>query len=640
MKRRDFLKWVAVSATSLTVTVSCAPLVQAIIPTQAAKSTTLPTRLPPAAVPTPAPTTLPPAAMPTSGPVPVAQVLVGNSNYHLHSNCSPVTGLVVTTEITKDLVSDIGFSIQLNGYSPQDANCTWQQYGFVLSTNGDSPLDVIAFVDNWPSTSFGQKLGLPAGNNIINHREKMLTLPGATLPAGYKFIITLKYDQKENVNGVSYVVVDNKGKQTHLDMMLESLTYISPNGKPVTTEGLAPIYAFELNLVGPVNGKDAYLSSGDGTITYAAASPLFAANKDPQCTAARNIITEEQANIAYATLSPGPSKDITQAFNMETPHPYQPGNRFAVSQQSGRNQTDLFVVDNAGQLAVFYALGNGRWHSSKQLGPEGMAHPDTAVAASQHFGVDGQTDAFLFDQNGTLNQFHAGSEGAWKGPEIIGPKSLAHFGACIAATQHGGDDNRTDVFLVDKDGQLQLFWAAGSGKWNGPEQIGPINLTRAVASVTVSPRFGTKNQTDVYVVDTSGQLNVFSAVGSGAWSGPHKIGPAGLTVSGAAVAVGQKPGTSDQTQVFLFDNKGQLNVFSAGAGGQWSEPVVVGPQNVAPAGAPLVASPQFGVPNQADLFVINQAGSQTGATGQGWPTIFWSTGTDQWNGPKELVHDL
>ena len=102
----------------------------------------------------------------------------------------------------------------------------------------------------------------------------------------------------------------------------------------------------------------------------------------------------------------------------------------------------------------------------------------------------------------------------------------------------------------------------------------------------------------------------------------------------------QKPGTTDQTEVFVFDKNGQLNIFTADHSGQWSGPVTVGPQNVAPAGAPVVASQQFGAPNQTDVFVIGQSGSQTGSTASGWPALFWSTGADQWNGPKELVHDL
>jgi len=137
-----------------------------------------------------------------------------------------------------------------------------------------------------------------------------------------------------------------------------------------------------------------------------------------------------------------------------------------------------------------------------------------------------------------------------------------------------------------------------------------------------------------------GQLNLFSAVGSGNWNGPQTIGPAGLAGSGASIAVSQGLGTNDQTDVFLIDRSGQLNVFSVDSSGQWSGPVTVGPQNVAPSGAPLAASQQFGVPNQTDVFVMNQTGNQNGASGQGWPTVIWSTGPNQWNGPKELVHDL
>ena len=299
-------------------------------------------------------------------------------------------------------------------------------------------------------------------------------------------------------------------------------------------------------------------------------------------------------------------------------------------------------MDQNGLLNLFWAGSDGVWNGPEPIGPHNLAHFGACMAVTQHAGIDNRTDLFLIDKDGQLNSFWVLGPGKWNGPEAIGPSELAHKNGSVpvAASQRFGVNNQTDVFVVDTTGQLNVFSAVGSGKWSGPQKIGPTNLTHAVASVTVSPRFGTKNQTDVYVVDTNGQLNVFSAVGSGDWSGPHKIGPAGLSVSGAAVAVGQKPGTTDQTQVFLFDNHGQLNIFSADAGGKWSGPITVGPQNVAPAGSPLILSPQFGVPNQTDLFVINQAGSQTGTDAQGWPTVFISTDGNQWNGPKELVHDL
>ncbi len=683
MNRRNFLKLMAAGATPLAVSMLCNLPLETLVSSPAAKATLTPTMLPPSATPT-----IGPVSTPAGG-------LNGNSNYHLHSGCSPVTDLSVTMEITKEIISDIGFSFQLNGYSPQNANSVWQQYGFVIDTTDNSPITIKWFIDNWPSPAFAQSLNLPSGYNIINNRDEMLTLPGDTVPAGYKFTINLKYDQKENVNGVTFSIVDTAGKSTTAEVMLESLTYASPthSGKPVTTDGLAPIYAFELNLVGPVNGKDSYLSSGAGTITYTASSPLYVANKDPNCTASRSTFTMESSNCVYASLLLGPSKTITQTFDTEAPHLFQPGKRFAISQQFGRNQTDLFAIDGLGQLGVFYSFESGHWRSSKPLGAEGMADPGAPVAASQHFGIDNQTDVFLVDQNGELNVFWISADGAWSGPQAIGsgiegnaqganiavsqhfgvdnridvflidkngqlniywaegsgnwngpqpigPKGLAHSGAPIAVSKHFGVDNKTDVFVVDTNGQLNVFSAVGSGNWSGPKTIGLSGLTRSAASLVASQRFGTNNQTDVYVVDTHGQLNVFSVIGSGAWSGPQTIGPGGLTVSGAAIAVAQKPGTTDQTEVFAFDKNGQLNIFTADSSGQWSGPVTVGPQNVAPAGSPVVASQQYGVPNQSDVFVIGQSGSQTSSTALGWPALFWSTGTDQWNGPKELVHDL
>ena len=343
MNRRNFLKLMAVGTTPLAVSVLCNLPLETLVSSPTAKAIFTPTKLPP-------------SATPTIGPVPAPSGgLNGNSNYHLHSGCNPVTDLSVTMEITKEIVSDIGFSFQLNGYSPQNANSVWQQYGFVINTTDNSPITINWFIDNWPLPAFRQSLNLPSGSDLINHRDMMLSLSESTLPAGYKFTINLKHDEKANVNGVTFIIVDSTGKSTTKDVMLESLTY-SHSDKLVTSDGLAPIYAFELNLVGPVNGKDSYLSSGAGIITYTASSPLYVANKDPNCTASRSIFTMESSNCVYASLLAGPSKTITQTFDTEAPHLFQPGKRFAVSQQFSRNQTDLFAIDSLGQLGVFHAF--------------------------------------------------------------------------------------------------------------------------------------------------------------------------------------------------------------------------------------------------------------------------------------------
>jgi hypothetical protein len=145
----------------------------------------------------------------------------------------------------------------------------------------------------------------------------MLTLPGSTVPAGYRFNITLKTDANQNVNGAVYTIVDKAGKITTQDLELESLTLAKSTGKTslITSADLAPINSFMLVLVGPINGEHATLSAGAGTFTYTADRPLKVSGKDPQCTSAPKISTTETANSVYGSLPAGASQTIKQSFD-------------------------------------------------------------------------------------------------------------------------------------------------------------------------------------------------------------------------------------------------------------------------------------------------------------------------------------
>ncbi len=522
MNRRKFLKVMGAGAgaTAFTVTTVGSHLIDALGAAQTATPTVSPI----------APTANQVATQ-AAGNVPAPSGGLGsNSNYFLYSDCNPVTGLSVTVEITKDIISDIGFSIQLNCYSPQNANCVWQQYVMEIQTSDGSPLKIFAIVDNWPSDSLSQSLNLPTGSDLINsHGNLMLTLPGATLPAGYKFTISLEYDKDQNVNGARFLVVDNKGKATSKEIVLESLDVNHTNPpKPITSTDLAPINAFELNLVGPVNGKNSYLSAGAGTITYTASSPLTVLSKKPACCADQNVLTEEIANTVYGMLLAGPSQTITQSFDTDISHPYTPGIRFAVSQQFGIDQTDVFAIDSAGQLVVFTAQGNGHWHSSKPKSPPELVRPGAAIAASQHFGIQDQTDVFLVDIHGQLTVFSVAGAGDWNAPQTIGPKGFARSGAALAASQDFGTPDQTNVFVIDKNGQLNVFSVIGSGTWNGTQTIGPAGLAPSGAVVVASQQFGVPNQTDVFCinqtgVDGQGWPSVFWAGVSGGWKGPKAL---------------------------------------------------------------------------------------------------------------------
>jgi hypothetical protein len=297
------------------------------------------------------------------------------------------------------------------------------------------------------------------------------------------------------------------------------------------------------------------------------------------------------------------------------------GGALAACQHIGANRTDTFSFDVNGQLNVCWVEGEAVWFEPMRIGPVGIANPGTFVAASQQFGLT-QTDVFFVDKTGQLNVFWADGEGSWNGPEKIGPAGFAVSGAYLAVSQQIGL-SQTDVFLADKTGQLNVFWVDGAGAWNGPEKIGPPAHAPSGGFVAASQQFGL-TQTDVFLIDNTGQLNVFWVDGAGAWAGPEKIGAAGFAAPGGYLAASQQFGLT-QTDVFLVDKTGQLNVFWVDGAGAWNGPEKIGPAGYATAGAYVAASQQFGATTkgQTDVFLFNKSGQLA---------VFYVVGAGVWSG--------
>ena len=301
---------------------------------------------------------------------------------------------------------------------------------------------------------------------------------------------------------------------------------------------------------------------------------------------------------------------------------FVPGGGIAASEQFAFNQTDVFSVDEDGQLTVSWVDNAAEWQGPITIGPSGIAAPGCFVAACRQFGLN-QTDVFLFDKNGQLNVFWVDNAGGWNGPEKIGPAGFAPAGSFIAASQQIGL-NQTDVFVVDKNGQLNVFWVDNAGAWNGPEKIGPAGIAAAGSFVAASRQFGL-SQTDVFLVDKTGQLNVFWVDNAGAWNGPQKIGAAGFSNAGSFIAASQQFGLN-QTDVFVVDKIGQLNVFWVDNAGAWNGPEKIGSAGVANPGSFLAASQQFGL-SQTDVFVVDKSGQLN---------VFWVDKAGAWNGPEKI----
>jgi putative hemolysin len=237
---------------------------------------------------------------PFLGPNPVpapSEGLGSSSNYILASNCNPLHDLMITICVTQDMISDIGFSFQLNCYSPQGKTSAFQQYSIVLYHSSE----LRSITESWTA----------ANTKLVDQQSSLCSLATAnTLPAGYQVQIVLQNDASGNVTGASYVVIDRAG-------VLRAQVNSPSSTWGVSQADLAPIVAFELNLVGPGNKETAKFSSGAGTITYStsASTPLTVLSARPACTET-NLITDEKANTSYGLLSAGPSIFVPQSFTV------------------------------------------------------------------------------------------------------------------------------------------------------------------------------------------------------------------------------------------------------------------------------------------------------------------------------------
>ena len=94
---------------------------------------------------------------------------------------------------------------------------------------------------------------------------------------------------------------------------------------------------------------------------------------------------------------------------------------------------------------------------------------------------------------------------------------IAVAGGGVAASEQFGL-TQTDVFYVDQSGSLNVTWVVGAGNWGGPGRIGPVGMFPPGAPVAASQQIGL-NQTDVFVVDKNGSLQVMWVVNAGAGAG-------------------------------------------------------------------------------------------------------------------------
>jgi hypothetical protein len=231
--------------------------------------------------------------------------LGGHSNYIVDDHCRNLLGVSVTIEITQDMALKSnsaplpglpqaqGFGFQLNAYSPSSSPCATQQ--IIMQVWGNQ---LVGQINNWT----------PANTALTNQIVTVAPLETPNfLPKKYKLTTSLLYGSGGIITGAQFDVTDNHGN------VLPAVQLQISGEAP---QDLAPIVAFELDIVGPGSAESAVLSSGGGTISYHASSPLTVLAALPTRCVATTLFTAEKANTVYGALTVYPANPLVQSFSV------------------------------------------------------------------------------------------------------------------------------------------------------------------------------------------------------------------------------------------------------------------------------------------------------------------------------------
>lgn len=252
-----------------------------------------------------------------------------NHNYYIYGGGQPIRGLKVTIDVTEDVIAPTGLNMQLNAYSPKDANCVYQQFCMGMSPKHENRLGWSN--ENFPSPDWRMTLYNEHHHNcgqvanptpatckgdIFNvNTGEVAVSPAMTnrLPAGCQLTWELFSGPEGSVIGSQYSFSFDGKTGSSGRQMIDKFPF-DGFSDTVGPKSMAPILAFQMNIVGLNGGAHAQLGGGAGSITYEATTPLEPRGTAPEGLAAAKTNTGETSNVTYAKLRAGPSQRIVQGF--------------------------------------------------------------------------------------------------------------------------------------------------------------------------------------------------------------------------------------------------------------------------------------------------------------------------------------
>src|SRR5690606_21689664 len=118
-------------------------------------------------------------------------------------------------------------------------------------------------------------------------------------------------------------------------------------------------------------------------------------------------------------------------------------------------------------------------------------------------------------------------------------------------------------------GRINVMWVVGTGVWQGPVGLTPVNTAPPGESIGTLRQTGT--QIDIFFVDNQGRINVMWVVGTGIWQGPVGLTMPNFAPPGAFIGTGYQ--AEDQIDIFTVGSNSALSVMWVVGTGTWNGPI-------------------------------------------------------------------
>jgi hypothetical protein len=276
--------------------------------------------------------------------------------------------------------------------------------------------------------------------------------PWPSLPMGAAFV----RDDRSN-----FLAVDNSGTLQLFPNTGGSVPLSPPNfappGAPLAIAIRTGAVSYYFSQSGP---QCVFVIGNDGLLWAASQGPEFASFGDPGWTAAEPI-----------------GGNFVPGSNIATGYQVSRQQHLTESNVMGYTQLDVFVIDSSGVLQILWESQGSGWQKVAMVDGGGLPPGAPLATAYQDWKYDSawvsgpfgnQLDVFAVDANGRLQVWWVYQSTSWTHGSM--PYDLLFTPGTFIATGYQHYDSsqlshQTDVFLVDPNGQIRVFWEIDSGNW-------------------------------------------------------------------------------------------------------------------------------------------------------------------------------